>query len=77
MLCYRGLKDNTRAAEYEKRYMRFKADESSKALNGNYCRLHPEDNNERQSIHDHTSIPLGRMETAHTKTRVTVQSGQN
>jgi Tfp pilus assembly protein PilF len=77
MLCYRGLKDNTRAAEYEKRYMRFKADESSQALTGNYRRLHPEDNNERQSIHEHTSIPLGRMETAHTKTRVTVQSGQN
>jgi tetratricopeptide (TPR) repeat protein len=77
MLCYRGLKDNARAAEYEKRYMRFKADESSQALTGNYRRLHPEDNNERQSIHEHTSIPLGRMETAHTKTRVTVQSGQN
>jgi Flp pilus assembly protein TadD len=77
MLCYRGLKDNARAADYEKRYMRFKADESSQALTGNYRRLHPEDNNERQSIHEHNSIPLGRLETAHTKTRVAVQSGQN
>jgi tetratricopeptide (TPR) repeat protein len=77
MLCYRGLKDNSRAADYEKRYMRFKADESAQSLTGNYRRLHPEDNNERQSIHEHTSIPLSRVETAHTKTRVTVQSGQN
>jgi Flp pilus assembly protein TadD len=77
MLCYRGMKDNARAADYEKRYMRFKADESAQALTGNYRRLHPEDNNERQSIHEHNSIPLGRLETAHTKTRVAVQSGQN
>jgi Flp pilus assembly protein TadD len=77
MLCYRGMKDNARAADYEKRYMRFKADESAQALTGNYRRLHPEDNNERQSIHEHNSIPLGRLETAHTKARVTVQSGQN
>jgi tetratricopeptide (TPR) repeat protein len=77
MLCYRGMKDNARAAEYEKRYMRFKADESAQALTGNYRRLHPEDNNERQSIHEHTSILLGRTESAHTKSRVAVQSGQN
>jgi Flp pilus assembly protein TadD len=77
MLCYRGLKDNTRAAEYEKRYLRFKADESSMALTGNYRRTHPEDNNERQNIHEHTSIPLPGMETARAKARVNVQSGQN
>jgi hypothetical protein len=57
--------------------MRFKADESAQALTGNYRRLHPEDNNERQSIHEHTSILLGRTESAHTKSRVAVQSGQN
>jgi Tetratricopeptide repeat/Cytochrome c554 and c-prime len=77
MLCYRGLKDNARAAEFEKRYMRFKADESSQALTGNYRRTHPEDNNERQSIHEHTSIPLQAMETARAKSRTPVQSGQN
>lgn len=77
MLCYRGMKDNARASDYEKRYMRFKADESSQALTGNYRRTHPEDNNERQSIHEHTSIALPALETAHTTKRVTVQSGQN
>jgi Tfp pilus assembly protein PilF len=58
-LCYRGLGQIERAAEFEKRYLRFKADESAQALTGNYRRMHPEDNNERQSIHEHESVPLG------------------
>jgi Tfp pilus assembly protein PilF len=58
MLCYRGLGDNAKAGGYEKRYLRFKADESSQALTGQYRREHPEDNNERQSIHEHVSVPL-------------------
>jgi tetratricopeptide (TPR) repeat protein len=58
-LCYRGLGKNELAADYEKRYVRFKADESSQSLTGNYRRTHPEDNNERQSIHEHESVPLG------------------
>ena len=52
-LCYRGLGQNELAADYEKRYLRFKADESAQALTGNYRHTHPEDNNERQSIHEH------------------------
>ncbi len=60
MLCYRGLGNTALAAEFEKRYMRFKADESSQALTGAYRQKHPEDNNERQAIHEHTSVPLGR-----------------
>jgi Tfp pilus assembly protein PilF len=59
MLCYRGLGNNDRAAEYEKRYLRFKADESAQALTGAYRRDHPDDNNERQSVHEHVSVPLG------------------
>ena len=59
MLCYKGLGDNEKAAEYEKLYLRFKADESSQTITGPYRRLHPEDNNERQSIHEHVSAPLG------------------
>ncbi len=58
MLCYTGLGDETRANEYKERYLRFKADESSQALTGAYRQAHPEDNNERQSIHEHTSVSL-------------------
>jgi Tfp pilus assembly protein PilF len=59
MLCYKGLKDNQKAARYEKLYLRFKADESAQTITGPYRRLHPEDNNERQAIHEHVSVPLG------------------
>jgi hypothetical protein len=38
--------------------MRFKADESSQAITGPYRQIHPEDNNERQAVHEHVSIPL-------------------
>ncbi len=39
--------------------MRFKADEASQTITGNYRQTHPEDNNERQSVHEHESVPLG------------------
>jgi Flp pilus assembly protein TadD len=58
MLCYTGLGDEARANEHRERYLRFKADESSQALTGAYRQSHPEDNNERQSIHEHVSVPL-------------------
>ena len=58
MLCYTGLGDEARANEHKQRYLRFKADESSQALTGAYRRSHPEDNDERQAIHEHVSIPL-------------------
>ncbi len=58
MLCYRGLGNNEQAAAYEKRYLRFKADEAAQALTGPYRLSHPEDNNERQVIHEHDSAPL-------------------
>ncbi len=38
--------------------MRFKADEASQAITGPYRQLHPEDNNERQAVHEHVSVPL-------------------
>jgi tetratricopeptide (TPR) repeat protein len=59
MLCYTGLGQTDRAKEHEQRYLRFKADESSQAITGAYRREHPEDNNERQAIHEHISVPLG------------------
>jgi tetratricopeptide (TPR) repeat protein len=61
MLCYTGLGDETHANEHRDRYLRFKADESAQALTGAYRQLHPEDNNERQPIHEHESVPLGSM----------------
>ncbi|MHB8499848.1 MAG: tetratricopeptide repeat protein [Candidatus Acidiferrales bacterium] len=63
MLCYNGLGDETRANEHKERYMRFKADEASQAITGAYRQTHPEDNNERQLVHEHVSVPLGPEET--------------
>jgi len=58
MLCYNGLVDQKMAHEHQVRYMRYKADEASQAITGPYRRLNPEDNNERQAIHEHASVPL-------------------
>ena len=55
MLCYNGLGQPDRAEEHQKRYLRFKADESAQAITGPYRISHPEDNNERQAIHEHVS----------------------
>ncbi len=58
MLCYSGLGEEKVATEHKARYLRFKADESAQAITGPYRRAHPEDNNERQAIHEHVSVPL-------------------
>ncbi len=58
MLCYNGLGDDAKANEHKLRYLRFKADESAQAITGPYRQTHPEDNNERQAIHEHVSIAL-------------------
>jgi tetratricopeptide (TPR) repeat protein len=58
MLCYKGLHDDKRAHDHEVRYLRFKADESAQTITGPYRQAHPEDNNERQAIHEHVSVPL-------------------
>ena len=58
MLCYNGLGNEKLAQEHQARYLRFKADESSQSITGPYRQLHPEDNNERQSVHEHVSVPL-------------------
>lgn len=59
MLCYTGLGDEAKANEHRDRYLRFKADESAQALTGAYRQKHPEDNNERQAVHEHVSVALG------------------
>ena len=58
MLCYSGLGDEAHANEHKERYLRFKADESAQAITGPYRQAHPEDNNERQPIHEHVSVTL-------------------
>jgi Flp pilus assembly protein TadD len=55
MLTYTGLGQPQQAAEFQTRYLRFKADESAQTLTGPYLRAHELDNNERQPIHEHVS----------------------
>ena len=64
MLCYTGLGQNDRAADFQKRYLRFKADESAQTLTGPYLRAHPEDNVERQPIHEHDSVSADKLRGA-------------
>jgi len=58
MLCYQGLGNKEMTEKERKLYLRFKADESSQFITGPYRRLHLEDNNERQPIHEHVSVAL-------------------
>ncbi len=53
MLCYRGIGDTAQAAREQALYTRFKADESAQAITGPYRLKSPDDNNERQQIHEH------------------------
>jgi Flp pilus assembly protein TadD len=75
MLCYNGVGDEKRAREHQERYMRFKADEASQTITGNYRRLNPEDNNERQSVHEHISVPLPSLSGL--KSKVAAQPAKN
>jgi tetratricopeptide (TPR) repeat protein len=56
MLCYRGIGDVAKAEISEKLFQRFKADEASQTITGDVRRHNPEDNNERQMIHEHVSV---------------------
>lgn len=58
MLCYRGLGDMKDAQREQELFLRFKADEASQAITGKTRMMSPEDNNERQPLHDHESVPL-------------------
>ena len=61
MLCYNGLGDEKDAHDHQVRYLRFKADEASQTITGPYRQAHPDDNNERQAIHEHVSVPLTQL----------------
>ena len=58
MLCYRGLGQVDHAQREETLFLRFKAEESSQAITGAVRQARPEENNERQQIHEHESVPL-------------------
>ncbi|MBI3403287.1 MAG: tetratricopeptide repeat protein [Acidobacteria bacterium] len=53
MLCYQGLGNAALAAREQERYARFKADEAAQGITGPYRLKSPDDNNERQQIHEH------------------------
>jgi hypothetical protein len=58
MLAWRGLGENDKAAREEALFRRFKAEESAQSITATRRMLSPEDNNERQPIHDHDSAPV-------------------
>ena len=58
MLAHRGAGDVEGAAHAQALYERFKADEAAQAITGPYRRAAPEDNNERQAIHEHRHPPV-------------------
>ena len=58
MLCHRGLGNQEEASREEKLFRRFKADEASQTITARIRRLSPEDNNERQPIHEHVSVEI-------------------
>jgi tetratricopeptide (TPR) repeat protein len=53
MLAYQGAGDAKKAERERILYTRFKADEKAQAITGPYRLKSPEDNNERQNIHEH------------------------
>jgi tetratricopeptide (TPR) repeat protein len=76
MLCYQGLGNQPMAEHQRTLYERFKVDESAQFITGPYRQLHPHDNNERQSIHEHLTWPAVVREAAppsYPKPRVTSQ----
>ncbi|HVH70246.1 MAG TPA: tetratricopeptide repeat protein, partial [Candidatus Dormibacteraeota bacterium] len=80
MLCYNGLGNDAKAEEHKARYLRFKADESAQAITGPYRQMHPEDNNERQPIHEHYSIALSvapNRKAVHAKVTTRVSTPDN
>ncbi len=58
MLAYRGAGQMAKAEREERLFRRFKADESAQLLTAVMRRMSPEDNNERQPIHEHEGVRL-------------------
>jgi tetratricopeptide (TPR) repeat protein len=64
MLCWRALGEEENAEREEKLFRRFKIEESAQAITARRRMISPEDNNERQPIHEHESVPVGRSKPA-------------
>ena len=58
MLCHRGLGHVEMAEREERLFRRFKADEPAQAITATRRLLSPEENNERQQIHEHDSVSI-------------------
>ncbi|MEO8594888.1 MAG: tetratricopeptide repeat protein [Candidatus Solibacter sp.] len=61
MLAYRGMGDEESAQREEALFRRFKADEASQSITERRRRQKPEDNNERQQVHEHESALKGTL----------------
>jgi tetratricopeptide (TPR) repeat protein len=61
MLAYRGAGDAANAQREQTLFQRFKTEESSQSITQKRRLFSPEDNNERQSIHDHDGIDVGAL----------------
>ncbi len=64
MLCWRGLGNKEMVAHEEALFKRFKANESAQSITAIRRLISPEENNERQNIHDHESIALDNIPAA-------------
>ena len=64
MLAQRGLGNLEAATREEKLFRRFKAEESSQAITSVRRLASPEENNERQQIHEHESVGLDQVAPA-------------
>ncbi len=69
MLCHRALGHREQAAREAALFRRFKAEESAQSLTAERRLQSPEDNNERQAIHEHDSVRLPWPGTAGTAQR--------
>jgi tetratricopeptide (TPR) repeat protein len=63
MLAHRGLGNREAVERQETLFRRFKAEESSQAITATRRMVSPEDNNERQAIHEHESVLLPWMKS--------------
>src|SRR5438132_321592 len=62
MLCHRGLGHVEMAEREERLFRRFKADEPAQAITATRRLLSPEENNERQQIHEHASVSMATID---------------
>ena len=70
MLAYRGLGDAAAAEREQVLFQRFKAEESSQSITQKRRLFSPEDNNERQNIHDHDGVDVLKLPNGQRKAPV-------